>query len=675
MFQLFFTYDYICDTKIICMQNRWLFIPLVSFILLVIFYISFRNSILTSFLQASANKIKTSNEIQISYKKVNFEGLKTICIHNILISIHEDTIFSADSIILNPKILSFLLRKKRFSELCIYNADCRINSTIINYLKLHYKHDTLTSLVHDKKSNFASYVKEYKGKIFNNLPTICNFRNITIKYTYDSIKSTYYIDYYNFKKGKFVGKLLLSDLKVSSKWFITGNINSSLDQIDLSIKHIDKGQGQLPCIQMKNQTFLGFDSLDFSIKFKDLGNELQILTGKFILSNLNLKDNRIGPDIVKSNYSSFSYSINVGKRFFEIDSSSCFCFNQFSFSPYLRIEKDSNMIVNFEILKKEFEASNLFESLPDGLFSNFKGIRTKGKLCFYAKLKVNLNHPDSIYFDANLENKGFSVLQYGVTDFRKINESFIHDVYENDQYIRSICVGSENPDFVPLDEISPYLKYAILTSEDGDFYYHHGFNEKAFRESISKNLKEHRFARGGSTISMQMVKNVFLNRNKTISRKLEEAMIVWLIENQHLVSKDRMFEVYLNIIEWGPFIYGIKPAAKFYFNKLPKSLTLSESIYLTSIIPRPKAFKYTFIHNGEMAGFYESYSKLLTSIMLHRNQITADDSASAKPFVKLTGIAKNLLLKNDSTLMKDSLFYPTSEELMNEQSIIQDDKK
>lgn len=71
-----------------------------------------------------------------------------------------------------------------------------------------------------------------------------------------------------------------------------------------------------------------------------------------------------------------------------------------------------------------------------------------------------------------------------------------------------------------------------------------------------QDIKERRFARGGSTLSMQLVKNVFLSRNKTIARKLEEMLIVWLIESNHLTSKERMFEVYLNIAEWGPMIYG-----------------------------------------------------------------------------------------------------------------------
>lgn len=93
---------------------------------------------------------------------------------------------------------------------------------------------------------------------------------------------------------------------------------------------------------------------------------------------------------------------------------------------------------------------------------------------------------------------------------------------------------------------------SVMQSEDGAFYYHHGFLPDALREALIYDLQVKRFARGGSTITMQLVKNVFLNKNKNFARKLEEALIVWIIETKRLTSKERMYEVYLNIAEWGP---------------------------------------------------------------------------------------------------------------------------
>ena len=142
------------------------------------------------------------------------------------------------------------------------------------------------------------------------------------------------------------------------------------------------------------------------------------------------------------------------------------------------------------------------------------------------------------------------------------------------------------------------------------------------REALVQDLKVRRFARGGSTISMQLVKNVFLNRNKNIARKLEEALIVWLIERQRLTSKERMYEVYLNIAEWGPLVYGIHEAADFYFAKRPSELTLEESIYLASIIPKPKHFKNSFTPDGRLKESQEGYFRLIARRLVVKGVIS-----------------------------------------------------
>ena len=139
-----------------------------------------------------------------------------------------------------------------------------------------------------------------------------------------------------------------------------------------------------------------------------------------------------------------------------------------------------------------------------------------------------------------------------------------------------------------MNQISPDLRNALLTSEDYTFFTHKGFNEKAFRASIATNFKEKSFKRGASTVSMQLVKNVFLNRNKTLSRKVEEILIVWLIENEHIVPKERMYEVYLNVIEWGRNIYGISEAARYYFAKPPSDLSLAKAFFWPSWCHAPR---------------------------------------------------------------------------------------
>jgi membrane peptidoglycan carboxypeptidase len=199
-----------------------------------------------------------------------------------------------------------------------------------------------------------------------------------------------------------------------------------------------------------------------------------------------------------------------------------------------------------------------------------------------------------------------------------------------------------------------------MTSEDGNFYWHNGFNENAFRKSIAENYKKGRFARGGSTISMQLVKNVFLTRNKTIARKIEEALIVWLIESNRIASKERMYEVYLNIIEWGPGIYGAGEASAYYFNKKAADLTLAESIYLAMIVPRPKWFKYNFDETGKLKPHVADFYRIIANHLVRKEIITEEQKLALLPDINLAGPAKELILIKDS-LAIDSLSLPELE--------------
>ena len=161
------------------------------------------------------------------------------------------------------------------------------------------------------------------------------------------------------------------------------------------------------------------------------------------------------------------------------------------------------------------------------------------------------------------------------------------------------------------------------------------------REALIYDLQVKRFARGGSTITMQLVKNVFLNRNKNFARKLEESMIVWLIETSRLTSKSRMYEVYLNIAEWGPRVYGIQEASAFYFNKRPSQLNTEESIFLASIIPKPKRFRSSFTENGELKDNMEGYYKLIARRLQKKGLIDETEADSIRPHIHVTGRAVN----------------------------------
>ncbi len=139
------------------------------------------------------------------------------------------------------------------------------------------------------------------------------------------------------------------------------------------------------------------------------------------------------------------------------------------------------------------------------------------------------------------------------------------------------------------DEISLNLKRAIVTAEDGKFIHHHGFDWDGIQTALNKNRNQGRVVAGGSTISQQLAKNLFLVNKRSFVRKGQEAVATWMMER--MWSKERILEVYLNSIEFGDNIYGVEAAAKHYFGKTAQSLTRDQAIFLAAILTNPKYFQ------------------------------------------------------------------------------------
>ena len=160
----------------------------------------------------------------------------------------------------------------------------------------------------------------------------------------------------------------------------------------------------------------------------------------------------------------------------------------------------------------------------------------------------------------------------------------------------SVVIGPDNPDFVPYEEISPYLVGSIMTTEDNGFFKHRGWVSSEFKSALRRNLQRGGFRLGASSITMQMTKNVLLTREKTLSRKLQELFLVWYIEQN--LPKERILELYFNAIEFGPRIYGIGAATRHYFGKTPADLTPLEAAFFSSILPSPKRRYVQYCHGA-----------------------------------------------------------------------------
>lgn len=139
---------------------------------------------------------------------------------------------------------------------------------------------------------------------------------------------------------------------------------------------------------------------------------------------------------------------------------------------------------------------------------------------------------------------------------------------------------------VPIENISPHLIRAVLLAEDVAFFQHSGIDWGEFRLSLKQNWERKAFYRGGSTITMQLARNLFLTPSKNPIRKIEEMVIATILEKK--LSKKRILELYLNVAEWGPHIYGAESASQYYFGISAKYLSVDQACALASILPSPK---------------------------------------------------------------------------------------
>lgn len=169
----------------------------------------------------------------------------------------------------------------------------------------------------------------------------------------------------------------------------------------------------------------------------------------------------------------------------------------------------------------------------------------------------------------------------------------------------------------PLSRISPYLVKAVLIAEDDKFYQHEGFDFDAIEKAFKKDLEQKKFKFGGSTISQQLAKNLYLSPSKNPLRKLKEAVLTWRLEQT--LSKKRILEIYLNVAEWGEGIFGIEAASYHYYGKPASALIPEEAAKLASVLPNPRKY-----NPARPSHYVEKRSKIILDIMVKRGLVTEE---------------------------------------------------
>jgi len=630
------------------------------FVLLILLFFVFRNTILEKAIAKVSDKMNREYNSDFSVKEAHFEGITGVDLTEIvLVPRNADTIFKINKMRTSVSFWHILVGKLQLGTLEVKDGFVQLteDQNGKNFAAFIKKDkDSLKSNDLPKaKRDYAEFAHNIISKALNLIPTDMSVENLSFRLNDKGKKATI-----NFQKLRLSDKQLETSIAVqtlnfSQRWRIAGFADPRNNKADIRFFNLDTGAIRVPYLDERFNFKSSFDSIRLNVQDIDMsGGELRI-NGFTSIANLKVNHPKIASKDVEIKNARFDYHFLLGENFVSIDSSSTVHLNKIKFHPYLALETESDTIYKLKVAIPKMKAQDFISSLPDGLFTNFQGMEAEGNFSFDLDFMLNKNNPKQLVFDSKLDKENLKIIKYGQANLTKLNSEFVYRAIDNGRAQRAVLVGFANPDYTPLNQISPYLRKVVLTTEDPSFFSHRGFISEAFRQSIIQNLKTKQFSRGASTISMQLVKNVFLTREKTLSRKMEEILLVYILENNRIASKERMLEVYFNIIEWGPNIYGIGEASRFYFQKTPSELSLNECIFLANIIPRPKGFMWQFNSDGNLKGFAENKQKYLTNLMLKRGVLVADDTIYKSLPVIISGSAKSFIrIKVPDTIAVDS---------------------
>ncbi|NLN61523.1 MAG: transglycosylase domain-containing protein [Myxococcales bacterium] len=264
----------------------------------------------------------------------------------------------------------------------------------------------------------------------------------------------------------------------------------------------------------------------------------------------------------------------------------------------------------------------LLTAIPQALRPQISGVRLDGQLSFQLHLGLDILNPEATVLKGDLQNR-CQIADFGaLPDPAEFRVPFAYMAYNESGQRFRLITGPGTERWAPLNEISPYVVEAVLTTEDGKFYTHKGMTLPEMRRAMEMNLKKDGAFHGASTITMQLAKNLFLSRERTVARKLQELFFTWYLESHF--TKEEILEMYLNIVEFGPSIYGVLDAAKHYFGREPQELNLVESVYLIKLLPNPVA-RHKTRESGQLSAKQMRLLHQVMGVMLKRGRISRNE--------------------------------------------------
>ncbi len=617
-------------------------IALVLGILMVI-YALFRNSLLDYAVEKAQKRIKRDYGLNLNIGASQFTGLFSVRLNGIsLVPEAADTLVSMDTLACSLRVLPLLTGKLQLKSLMlggprlrIFNEEQRCNWCGIRRPKSQ----------NNNKRTAAEVLFRLIESTLDQVPASVQINNATALYTDSAGLLQLHVPHFLLEHQAFKTAFSTRTTQGAQQWEADGTLEPSELKGKFNLYARNDGRSTTPKLSNWFGIKAGWSSLSGSFHSISLQQETLKISLEGSVERLLVQHERLSDSAVLIPSARASLHIRVGSNQVELDSSSTGSIDKLTWNMYARYAWNPKRDYTLAVSIPWTPAQDFLGSLPAGLFANLSGIRAEGRMRYRFKVHLNDQNPDEATLFSAMEEQNVHISRFGTAKLQDLHLPFSYYFFLNGNLQRSVYVGPENANYRKLEQIAPALRNAVLTGEDPNFFYHKGFEPEALRGALIANYKAGRFRRGGSTITMQLVKNLFLSRRKTLARKLEEVLLVWLLEHHTNISKNRLLEIYLNIIEWGPGIIGANEAAQFYFAKDASALDPLESAYLAAIVPSPRRFAGWFNAQGRLTR-NDLHFRVIRQVMQNKGMAPLDTSAQV-PNMNLRGRALQYLPKNE----------------------------
>lgn len=421
------------------------------------------------------------------------------------------------------------------------------------------------------------------------------------------------------------------DLRGKTKSGQTWSFNGDVDrEKDLAQGHLvanDIVPGQLPISDLPIDPEHGLLSVEFEVtKEKDLVTA----QGKASVQELRVKHHRLSKHtVVLGADLELKAKADLGTRELELES----LIIQPRVGDHLssvKVQANGRVLYLDDPSAREYEfemhmdanpCQEVLDVMPPGLLPGLSEFELGGETSLDLKVVVHMAAPDETVLEGGLETKKCKIKE-APKELDMLAGPFMHLVKMKNGQVAQRPLMPGHAFYARFDDIPPSVPGAVLSTEDGGFWKHKGWRASAFHESLVRNVELGTFRRGASTLTMQMVKNTLLTHEKTVSRKLQEIFLTWAVEQ--VLSKKRILEIYLNVVEFGPGIYGVAHAADHYYGKDISQINSLEAAFLATLLPRPIS-RHEMWCRGKLTPKHDKYVRKVHARMLRRERITQED--------------------------------------------------